>query len=365
MPPASQAKAEIRKLMQALDAAAEQAQDLEGQAADGCEVAAGAAPAPPPTAAAPPTPSGAAPGFGEQYELRRVWRERDEATARDQAQLRQERNDATAEARQLRSALERLQREHAALREAHATAQLRAEQQAAQSAAELAGRAEALERLQAAQAQLAASDARKELRIGALETKQAILLECYKALEAEQQQAGAGAGSGSAAQEGQPLAAAQQRGLCGARPLQAAGAAAGTAAGQAGELDSLERLAASGSYWSLAVRCADLTFQMEQQRREAVAAQRAVAAAEEHAAGLRFLLDRQQVPGGGMALLEQRLEAACRQLEEARGLGEKLQRQLNQERRPYFIGACALPAPTGAGWQTAVDPPAAARQLVY
>ena len=341
MPPTSQTKALVLKLMHALDAAAEQAQDLEEQATDSREAAAAAPPAPLPAAAAvaPPTPPGASPGFGEEYELRRLRRERDEDTARNQAQLRQERNDATAEAHQLRSALERLQGEHAALREAHATAQLRAEQQAAQGAAELADRAEALERLQAAQAQLAASDARKELRIGALETKQAVLLECFQALEAELQQTRASTGQcGIPTQEGQALAAALQHGLRGARPLQAAGGGAAVAA--AAEINSVGRVEVASSQVHLALHCAELTSQLEQQRRLA-------AAAEERAAGLRYLLDRQQAPGGGTAHLEQRLEAACRQLEEARGLGEKLQRQLNQARR--FGGSLWSAGPSWCG----------------
>lgn len=280
-----------------------------------------------------------APSYAHQLELAHLRRERDEAVKEQHAALRRERDAAAAEAAELRGQLAALQQAHAALESWHGEHTWRAEQAAAAAAADSSAQAAALERLQAAHAAAVADSQRKALRIAALETQQAVLLESYRALESERH---CGAAPWACSGGGSPLVISPAR-LPGPRRLQLAPAAdppcsterglapawAAAAAPAAGaEGDAVERLAVSHSHLALAVRCAELQFALGQAERQAQAAEEAAAAAEEQAAGLRVLLAR--VVGGGAGGLQQRLEAAFHQLEEARALGAELQCQLVQ-----------------------------------
>lgn len=300
---------------------------------------------PKPAVSAPCAATATGDTVGLQCELARLRRERDAAVAQEQALLRRARDAAVAEAEQARVQLERLAREHAQLQQAHAVAALQAEQQAAQHAAQLASSVRELERTQAAHAALAARNASKALSVEALETKVAVLIECFGAMEAEHQQAWMGRDRNAAAALDVParqhLLSATNDGpflrspdAAEGSPLQSTAQVAASAAGPS----HAQCLAPSDSRLSLALCCADLQSQLDLQQRKTTAARQAAAAAEEQAAGLRLLLARHQAAGGGTALLEERLGAACRQLDEARRLGAELQRQLAQARLQCTAG---------------------------
>lgn len=386
----SSAKAEVAKLLKSLDAA-EDAESGEldwaapltaapgrGAATTAAAATGGASASASAAAPSPPLlPWSSCPSCSAlQLELERARRERESARAEASRRVA----EAEVSAREL-----------AAMREAHAVAAVRAEQAAARGAAELAAKAEALERTQAANAQLEAAVQQRQLRIEALESKQAVLLECFRAMEGElaqkqrrdtrqqqqrdsrwqrRQEAGfGGAAQGMLAAEGArsdslalavdadvdglTLAPWQGDTLCGNGSgglLGASEHAGPTATGYPQEsLGSVEQLALSSTHLSLALRCAELQFQLGQQRRAAEAAQQAAAAAQEQAAGLRLLLARQAITagsgdggasgglaaGGGVAAaaLGQRLEAACMQLEQAKVAEAQLHQQLTQARR--------------------------------
>ena len=346
----------------------------EGQAVQGGDAAAAAAP-PAVTAAAAVAPSAApplasaagqpgAPCYAQQLELVRLRQERDEVIREQQAALRRERDTAVSEASQLRTQLWELQQAHAALERQHAEQALQAEQAAAAAAAERT----ALERLQVAHAAVMADAQRKSLRIEALETQQALLLESYRALEAEHR---ASASLPSPPKPCSPARLAHAR-----RPqLATAGdppcstdlvASRGTAL--AFEGDAVEQLALSHSHLGLAVRCAELQFALSQAEHRAQASEAAVAAAVEQAAGLRMLLAR--ASSGSTAALQQRLDDACRHLAEAQALGAQLRRQLVQARlggagAPTCLGPAAvliLIRPASRGGHSAGQ---AARQLCF
>lgn len=297
----------------------------------------------------PPLPAATATGcwsvasagdsFAHQHELARLRRERDEAAAAIAAELRRARDTAVSEAAGLRERLDALQGEHAALRGQHAV--LQTEQAAATDAAERDGTVKELERLRAAFAGQAAENQGQALRVEALECQLAVLMEAFRMLEAERLQGGR--------QPGQVLLPAAVANPCGgigsstlhrvpllmggsyaALPMVDPPAWVDTASASGGaELDPAERLAVSHSHMGLALRCAELLFSLGQAQRQAAAATAAAAAADEQAAGLRLLLARQQ-GAGSAGMLQQRLDAACRQLEHARSLGQELQRQLTQ-----------------------------------
>ncbi|PRW60627.1 huntingtin-interacting 1-like [Chlorella sorokiniana] len=286
--------------------------------------------------AAPGQPG--APCYSQQLELARLRRERDEAVKEQQAALRRERDGAVSEAAQLRSQLHELQQVHAALEQQHAQHTRQAEQAAAATAAERAAQAAQMERLQAAHAAVTADSQRKSLRIEALETQQAVLLESYRFLEAELR------GSATA------LPPAQARSLTRLPPhprspqLATAGdppyitdLVPSRGAALASEGDAVERLALSHSHLALAVRCAELQFALGQADRRVQAAEVAAMAAEEQAAGLRLLLAK--ASSGSAAALQQRLDAACGQLEEAQELGAQLRRQLAQKEEALALVA--------------------------
>lgn len=254
--------------------------------------------------------------FSLQLELMRLRRERDEAVAASAAELRRERDQAAG----LRARLEALQAEHAALREQHATAALRAEQAAAKRAAEAEASALEAERLRAAHAQLAAERQGQALRLEALETKLAVLLDAFRALEAERPRPSSAGACTTLADTAAVAAAAPDP------PLWLTGAPGSR------ELGPAEASAMPRSHLSLALRCAELQHSLVQARRQAAAAQAASAAGDEEVAGLRLLLARQQAAGGGGSAgsLARRLEGLARQLEEARQLGLGLRQQLTQ-----------------------------------
>lgn len=329
--------------------AGEEAHPIAGADAGGAAAAQASAPAvtdapacrPPPPSSAPGQPGGFS--YAEQLELARLRRERDEAVKEQQAAMRRERDAAASEAAQLRNQLRELQQAHAALERQHAEQARQAEQAAAAAAAGRAAQAAALERLQAAHAASTADAQRKSLRIEALETQQAVLLESYRALEAERRGAAAPlppvpllCSPGRQAQRAHgthaQLATAARDPPCSTDlvPLGRVGWDTSLAEGEAGG-DAVERLALSHSHLALAVRCAELQFALGQAERRAQAAQAAAAEAEEQAAGLRLLLAK--ASSGGAAAMQQRLDAACRQLEEAQALGAQLRRQLAQARR--------------------------------
>ncbi|KAI3429372.1 hypothetical protein D9Q98_005467 [Chlorella vulgaris] len=273
--------------------------------------------------------------FAGQCELARLRRERDAAVAQGQDELRRARDTAVEETHQVRAQLERLQQDHAALREAHAVNLAKAEQQAERSARDLATAAREIECLQTAQVSLAAGGRRSQLRIDALETEQAVLLDCYQALEAERQQASQ---HGPAAPEREHT---MQLSAEPGSPIVGHGASWDREDGDH-ELAIVpanisinkgtvaQRLALSSSHLTLALRCAELQHKLQQQRRQAASSSQAAAAAQEQVAGLRLLVARQQTAGGCTAQLQERLSAVYQQLEEARLLGGQLQQQLAQ-----------------------------------
>lgn len=273
-----------------------------------------------------------APCYAQQLELARLRQERDAAVREQQAALRRERDAAMSEAAQLRSQLRELQQAQSALEQRHAEHTRRAEAAGAAAAAEHAAQAAAMERLQAAHAALTVDGQLKSMRVEALETQRAVLLESYQALEVEHRRSAALVPSPwpsspahlPAPRRQQQLATAAADPPC-STDLVPSGMAALASGG-----DAVERLALSHSHLALAVRCAELQFGLGQAERRAQVAEAAAAAAEEQAAGLRLLLAK--ASGGGAAALQQRLDAACRQLEEARALGEKMRLQLAQAR---------------------------------
>lgn len=350
-PTPSLAQLELQRLLDALPAAS---QEEEGPASPST-----AAPDPtPPTAAATDAPAPAdqaappiwhPPSFSHAHELAQLRQERDAAVAQEQAALRRERNAAVAEAAEARAQLDALRWEHAALREAHAVALLRAEQAAAASAAQLASQGAQLERLQAGRAELEADKRRMSALIDSQTVKLAVLLECYQALEADWLASRAGCAPAETA-GGPPASARSPARLPGPPPLGAAAAAGGAitlrapaalaapedpgdaacwSLGACSEPHPAERLAVSHSHLALALRCAELQLQLGRAQRQAQQAQQAAKGAEDEVAGLRLLLARQGA-GAGRAVpaLQLRLEAACRQLQEAEGLGAELRRQL-------------------------------------
>ena len=294
-----------------------------------------------PPAAQPTAPAcQPAPSFAHQLELAQLRRERDEAVKAQHAALRRERDAAAAEAAELRGRLDELQRAHAALERQHPEHVRRTEQASAAAAADGSAQAAALERLHAAHAALLADGHSKALRIAALETQQAVLLESYRALESERHGGAApcvsSGGGGSTLRSPACLAGPRRLQLGPAadppcsteRGLVPAWGGGAAPAGGSFEGDAVERLAISHSHLGLAVRCAELQFAAGRAEQRAEAAEAAAAAAEEQAAGLRVLLAR--AAGGAASGLQQRLETACRQLEEARALGAQLRSQLAQ-----------------------------------
>ncbi|KAL4447558.1 hypothetical protein ABPG75_004777 [Micractinium tetrahymenae] len=321
----SRAKAQVASLLRILSA---QGDDSAAQGAV-ADIATGASAA----GMASAQPCCPLPSAAGELELERLRRERDAAVQQEQAALRRERDAAVAEGARRGAELKSTARELAALREAHAVATLKAEQAAGAAAAELAGKAAALERALAANAELAAAGAQQQLRIEALETKQAVLLECFQAVEAELLQLRCQRGSGAGGRLAPPLQLLAPPPLAGTFPPAGSNALALTAWAGGNSKCALDEegagggLLVSGSHLALAARCAELQCQLGQQRRQAEAARSAAAAAEEQAAGLRLLLARQAGGAGGgggngaaasTAALGQRLEAACEQLEEAR-----------------------------------------------
>lgn len=283
---------------------------------------------PPPASAGQP----GAPCYAQQLELARLRQERDAAVQEQQAAVRRERDAAMSEAAQLRSQLRELQQAHAALERRLAEDMRRAEAAEAAAAAERAAQAAALERLQAAHAALTADGQLKSMRIEALETQRAVLLESYQALEAEHRRSAALVPSPWPSSPAHVPAPRRQRQLAtaAADPPCSTDLVPSGGAALASGVDAVERLALSHSHLALAVRCAELQFGLGQAERRAQAAEAAAAAAEQQAAGLRLMLAK--ASGGGAAALQQRLDAACRQLEGARVLGEQLLRQLAQAR---------------------------------
>ncbi len=289
-------------------------------------------------------PSGCAlPSVAQELEVERLRRERDVAVQQEQAVLRRERDAAVAEAQRRSSELESAAAELAALREAHAVAAAQAKHAAAASFKDVASKAEALERALATNAELTAAGAQQKLRIEALETKQAVLLECFQALEAELMQrrnhraSGAGHRQGPLPQLPAPLPANQ----CVADVSNKMAIRPGRDLVWA--LDSNGHgsdLLPPGSLMAMAARCAELQCQLSQQQRQADAARKAAVAAEEQAAGLRLLLARQAGVGGSSGsgpvasteAVGRRLEAACEQLQEARRVEVELRQLLAQAR---------------------------------
>ncbi|KAL4856821.1 hypothetical protein ACK3TF_002875 [Chlorella vulgaris] len=286
-------------------------------------------------------PSVAHGDFSRQCELARLRRERDAAVAQEQNELRRARDTAVEETHQVRAQLERLQHDHAALREAHAVSLAKAEQQAERSARDLATAAREIECLQTAQVSLAAGGRRSQLRIDALETQQAVLLDCYQALEVERQQASQHGPAAPEREHTMQLSADPGSYIDFTSPIVGHGASWDGKDGDH-ELAMVpanisinkgtvaQRLALSSSHLALALRCAELQHQLQQQRRQAASSSQAAAAAQEQVAGLRLLAARQQTAGGCTAQLQERLSAVHRQLEEARVLGGQLQQQLAQ-----------------------------------
>lgn len=290
-------------------------------------------------------PSGCAlPSVAPELEVERLRRERDAAVQQEQAALRRERDAAVAEAQRRSSELQSAAAELAALREAHAVAALlQAKHAAASSSEDVARKAAALERALAANAELAAAGAQQKLRIEALETKQAVLLECFQAVEAELLQlrthraSGAGHRQAPLLQLPAPLPADQRPAADSNKLAMRPGANLMWARDENGHgSDPLP----PGSLMAMAARCAELQYQLAQQQRQADAARKAAVAAEEQAAGLRLLLARQAgVCGSGgsgpVASTEavgRRLEAACEQLEEAKRVEVELRQLLTQAR---------------------------------
>lgn len=278
-----------------------------------------------------------------ELELERLRRERDEAVRQEQAALRRERDAAVAEAERRGAELDATARELAALREAHAVAALKAKQAAAALTTDVASKAAALERALAANAELTAAGAQQKLRIEALETKQAVLLECFQAMEAELLQLCHKRSTSAARGWVPPLQLPAPSGPAlsprtGSNALALASEPRGSNVCAWDEDGHGSSPLLSAPHMAMAARCAELQWQLSQQRRQADAARSAAAAAEEHAAGLRLLLARQAGADGSTGLgsaastaaLEQRLEAACGQLEEARQAEAELRHLLTQ-----------------------------------
>ena len=294
---------------------------------------------PGPTAAPPAASQVHPPGLQQfqqqQYELLvvRLQRERDEAVEQAQLGLRQAHAAATAAQASAEGELAALRREHAALHEAHAVAALAAQQAAASASAELASRGAQLERLAVAQAEEEARRQQAELRADALAAQQAVLLECYRALESER-------GTGSSCRRCGPTAAAAAHGqLALALPWEGSDPPPVEQ-----QLDAMGA-AQSQSHLGLALTVAELQRQLQKQRGAVTAAAAAAAAAQEEAAGLWLLLARQQAwagadGGGAAAALEQRLEVACRRVEEAQEVGARLRELLAQVSSASLSGGC-------------------------
>ena len=261
--------------------------------------------------------------FSLQLELARLRRERDEAAAASSAELRRERAESAA----LRARLEALQAEHAALREQHAAAALRGERAAAARAAEAEAAAREAERLRAAHAQLAGERRGQALQVEALETKLAVLLDAYKALEAERAclpgPSSTGSSAGACLRTARASAVAVAEGAAPDPPLWLTAAPA-----------ECEAAHTPRSHLGLALRCAELQHRLTVAQRQAGAAQAAATAADEQVAGLRLLLASQQAASGGGAgsagALQLRVEGLAQQLQEARELGLVLRQQLTQ-----------------------------------